>query len=375
MKDINNQLKSKSYFIPLFSLIILIDLLIYMLLPILKDNCAFLLIGIFNIILDVILWICVQHGLNWARWTFIISLFIKSGILLGSTLDDLFIINHFNIKYIILIFYVFIIFMLSFPKNIRKYYKLCSLYNYYLEQCKDYAKSRYDIPILFNKKFNANTFSEDFISISAQSVIDNCTFSIIVKNNIIYDNYYESYFSKKINSKIKFEINKYALKSEEPYANKLLNICAKIKSDIDYLEFNLDSSVNLFKEYKTKVPPYEIFYERISLKNNTFNFNYLMTLDNNDLELNANYIYLILQTLNNFNYKFDTINFYDYDKNEFFSNSKIYNDSNYIIKDMSYSKVCSILTSEDLSYIKEKLNSYMTNENHIQSNTYTEETL
>lgn len=374
-KDINNQLKAKSYFISLFSLIILIDLLIYMLFPILKNNCAFLLIGIFNIIIDVILWIFVQNGFNWARWTFIISLFMRGGILILSTLDDLFLINHFNIKYIIIILYSFIILMLSFSKNIKKYYRLCSSYNYYFEQCKEYIKLRYDTPIVLNKQFNTNAFLDDAISIPAQSIIDNCSFSVMIKNNIICDNYFENYFSKQINSKIKFEINKYALKSNEPYANKLLNMYINNNSRINHLEFNVNSSINLFEEYKTKVPPYEIFYERNLLKNNALNFNYLMTIYNKDFELNVNYIYLILQTLNNFNYKFDTINFYGYDKNEFFSNSKIYNDSNYIIKNMSYSKACSILTSEDLSYIKEKLNSYMINKNHILSNTYTEETL
>ena len=100
MKDINNKLKLTYYFISLFILLISIDVLIYVLLPILKNNFAFFLIGIFNIILDVILWLCVQHGFNWARWAFITYLFMKAGILIGSTLDDLFIINHFNVKYI-----------------------------------------------------------------------------------------------------------------------------------------------------------------------------------------------------------------------------------------------------------------------------------
>ena len=52
----------------------------------------------------------------------------------------------------------------------------------------------------------------------------------------------------------------------------------------------------------------------------------------------------------------------------------IYNDSNYIIKEMSYSKTCSILTNQDLSYINEKVHSYMINidKNNNLFNTYVE---
>ncbi|MDR5587080.1 hypothetical protein [Clostridium sp. CMCC3677] len=299
---------------------------------------------------------------------------MKAGILIGSTLDDLFIINHFNVKYIILILYIFIILMLLLPKNIRKYYKLCSMHNYYVEQCKEYIKSCYDIPIILDKKFNISSFLDDVIVISAQSIVYNCSFSIIIKNNIIYDDYFQHYFRKQINSKIKSEINKYALKSNEPYANKLLNICIKREPGNDCIEFSIDSSVNLFKEYKSKIPPYEIFYERNSSKNNALNFTYLMTIDTHDLELNIKYIYLILHTLKSFNYKFDTISFYGYDTHIGLSNNKTYNDSNYIIKEMSYSKTCSILTNQDLSYINEKVHSYMINidKNNNLFNTYVE---
>lgn len=374
MKDINIK-KPAYYFISLFLIIISIDIFTYMLLPILKNNLAFLLIGIFNIILDMILLFCLQHGFNWARWTFIISLIIKSALLISNSLDDLFIINNFNSKYVIFVLYCYIILMLSLSKSIRNYYTFCSKCIYYLDQCREYSKLRYDIPIILNKKFNIASSPNEVIVIHAQSVFDNCSFSITIKNEIIYDDYFEHYFGNQINSKIKSEITKYALKSNELYAKKLLSKTIKSGFRTDGMELNIDSSLNIFGDYKNKVPPYELFYERNSSNNNLLNFTYSININPSELELNVQYIYLVLQTLMSFNFKFDIINFCDYDSSAIFTSSKVYSDSNYIIKELPYSEASNILANQDLSYIEEKVNSYIMNitTNHNLSLTYSDE--
>ncbi|WP_315081347.1 hypothetical protein [uncultured Clostridium sp.] len=102
-----------------------------------------------------------------------------------------------------------------------------------------------------------------------------------------------------------------------------------------------------------------------------------MTIDNHNSELNMKYIYLVLHTLKSFNYKFDTISFYGYDTHTVLSNNKTYNDLNYIIKEMPYSKARSILMNQNLSYIKEKVHYYMINidKNNNLSHTYAEKSL
>lgn len=359
MNYIKNNQKTTHYFISLFFLMISIDVLTYILFPVLKNNLAFLLIGIFTIVLDSILLLFIKLGFNWARWTFIISLFMKAGILVSSTLDNLFIVFNFNTKYVILALYFLVICILLFSKRIKQFNNLCSDYRYYVQQCKEYVKSRYNMPISLNNQFALNFFPDNHIVMPVHSPIDNCSFSVMIQNNMIYDDYFERYFNNEINSKIKFEIKKYALKCKDSYATKLLNTHINKDSKSDTLEFNIDSSLNLFGEYKEKVPPYEVFYNLNSSQGSIINFTYSITIDYNDFEFNVKYIYLVLETLKSFNYKFDIINFYD--THAGFSDDETYIEASYVIKEMSYSEACDILNNQDLSYIKEKVDSYITN--------------
>ncbi|AGF57336.1 hypothetical protein [Clostridium saccharoperbutylacetonicum] len=357
MNENKNTQRMTHYFIYLFVLIMSIDIVTYMLFPVIKNNLAFLLIGLFTIALDVILLLLIRIGINWARWTFIISLIMKCGMLVINTLDNFFIFFNFNTKYIILILYFLIICVLTFSKDINKFFELCSQGRYYVDQCNEYIKTRYNSSISLNHKFSMNSLSDNCILMAVNSAIDNCDFDIIIDNALIYDNYFERHFNDEINAKIKYNIKKYALKSNESYTNKLLNI--NNGSNYDRLEFNIDSSLNLFDEYKTKLPPYEVFYELNSSKGNFFNFIYSMTPDYNDLEFNVQYIYSILDLLKSFNYRFDIINFYDRSKDT--SNDKIHNDSKYIIRELTYPEACDILDNQDLSLIKDKIRHYIMN--------------